>query len=512
MRFGKKTFALALIPASVYGLRIEVNGNVALPDPKMAGTTEPVMQSFANHLHSVAGLFSAIIGKGGNPSNQAGSFYNPACYLPETADSDFPNWSGPYCLISYDTEKTCAEEFNCNFLQSFDVKLPSESKLCCRNSNDPWSEKFQESASSMRVFSTSNQENKNNNLPSNAKLISGHYSLSEIIFNSRVKPESDLYLNKFDMGSACEMWGESLGYYSLNPVPETGNYKVKNNGEKQGLAVCAMERKFEVSNSGKEVPSIMPFCSFKITDQACPEYAPLFLTFPKNVVSLPNDELFKAESFIDSSGLCCSLTQHKTVDQTVVNLDYLPAEWTMNNFQVIKWPYAQCPIFEFPKMDLVERNIEFTGNQEYPWAESDLKFSMCEYKQPEKVEAEAPQKSVQPVVAPEEEKTVDEETVDEETVDQETADQEIVDEENAEEAVVKETVESVEVLETPESEIQAAPQKLIEVSETPETAETATENATEVEELLPVSEPNVNEIEVEVGSGVVIDDEESYQN
>ena len=202
------------------------------------------------------------------------------------------------------------------------------------------------------------------------------------------------------------------------------------------------------------------------------------------------------------------MTQHKTVDQTVVNLDYLPAEWTMNDFQVIKWPYAQCPIFEFPKMDLVERNIEFTGNQEYPWAESDLKFSMCEYKQPEKVEAEVPQKSVQPVVAPEEEK------VDEETVDQETVDQEIVGEENAEEAVVKETVEpeSVEVLETPESEIQAAPQKLIEVSETPETVETATENATEVEELLPVSEPNVNEIEVEVGSGVVIDDEKSYQN
>lgn len=486
MRFGK-TLGFALIPATtVFGLRIEVNGDVALPDPKMAGATEPVMQSFANHLHSVAGLFSAIIGKGG-PSNQAGSFYNPACYLPETEDSEFPNWSGPYCLISYETEKTCAEEFNCNFLQSFDVKLPSESKLCCRNSNEPWSAKFQESTSSMRVFSTSNQEN----LPSNAKSISGHYSLSEIIFNSRVKPESDLYLNKFDMGSACEMWGESLGYYSLNPVPESGNYQVKNNDER-GLAVCAMERKFEVTNSGKEVPSIMPFCSFKITDQSCPEYAPLFLTFPKNVVSLPNDELFKAESFIDSSGLCCSLTQHKTVDQTVVNLDYLPAEWTMNDFQVIKWPYAQCPIFEFPKMDLVERNIEFTGNQEYPWAESDLKFSMCEYKQPEKVEV--PQKSVLPVVAPEEE-TVEEESVEEETLEPESVEP-----------------ESVEVLETPESEIQEAPQKLVEVSEAPENVEATTENETEVEELLPVSESNVNDVEVEVGSGVVIDDEAEYQN
>jgi len=187
------------------------------------------------------------------------------------------------------------------------------------------------------------------------------------------------------MGSACKMWGESLGYYSLNPVPETGNYEIKNNDSGE-LSVCAMERKFQVAHGGKEVPSIMPFCSFKITDQECPDYAPLFLTFPKNVVSLPNDNLFSASSFIDPAGLCCSITQHKTIDQTVVNLDYLPANWTMNDFQVIKWPYAKCPIFEFPKMDLVEHDIEYSSNSEYPWGFSDLKFSMCQYKKPEIVE------------------------------------------------------------------------------------------------------------------------------
>jgi len=377
---------LTILPSSSLSLRIEVNGDVALPDTKnnpQAGAVapEPIMQSFANHLHSVAGLFSSIIGKG-NPSSGGSHFYNPACYLPETEDSEFPNWSGPFCLISYDDSKTCSEEFNCNFFQSYDAKLPNSAKLCCRNPNDPWSEKFQDSKDILRVFTTDSNAD---NLPSNAKSIQGHYSLSEIIFNSRVKPEAELYLNKFDMGSACKMWGESLGYYSLNPVPETGNYEIKNNDSGE-LSVCAMERKFEVAHGGKEVPSIMPFCSFKITDQECPDYAPLFLTFPKNVVSLPNDNLFSASSFIDPAGLCCSITQHKTIDQTVVNLDYLPANWTMNDFQVIKWPYAKCPIFEFPKMDLVEHDIEYSSNSEYPWGFSDLKFSMCQYKKPEIVE------------------------------------------------------------------------------------------------------------------------------
>jgi len=385
---------LTLLPSSSLSLRIEVNGDVALPDPKNnpQAAAEPIMQSFANHLHSVAGLFSSIIGKG-NPSSGGRHFYNPACYLPETEDSEFPNWSGPYCLISYDDSKTCAEEFNCNFFQSYEAKLPNSAKLCCRNPNDPWSEKFQDSKDILRVFTTdSNTEN----LPSNSKSISGHYSLFEIIFNSRVKPEAELYLNKFDMGSACKMWGESLGYYSLNPVPESGNYEVENNDSGE-LAVCAMERKFQVAHGGKEVPSIMPFCSFKITDQECPDYAPLFLTFPKNVVSLPNDNLFSASSFIDPAGLCCSITQHKTIDQTVVNLDYLPANWTMNDFQVIKWPYAKCPIFEFPKMDLIEHDIEYSSNSEYPWAFSDLKFSMCQYKKPEveqEVTEPAPQEDI----------------------------------------------------------------------------------------------------------------------
>jgi len=377
---------LTLLPSSSLSLRIEVNGDVALPDPKNnpQGATEPIMQSFANHLHSVAGLFSSIIGKG-NPSSGGSHFYNPACYLLETEDSEFPNWSGPYCLISYDDSKTCSEEFNCNFFQSYDVKLPNSAKLCCRNPNDLWSEKFRDSDEILRVFTTNSDTEKI--LPSNSKYVSGHYGLTEIIFNSREKPEAELYLNKFDMGSACKMWGESLGYYSLNPVPETGNYEIKNNDSGE-LSVCAMERKFQVAHGGKEVPSIMPFCSFKITDQECPDYAPLFLTFPKNVVSLPNDNLFSASSFIDSAGLCCSITQHKTIDQTVVNLDYLPANWTMNDFQVIKWPYAKCPIFEFPKMDLIEHDIEYSANSEYPWGLSDLKFSMCQYRKPEVVVTE----------------------------------------------------------------------------------------------------------------------------
>lgn len=385
--------AATILPAYIYGLRIEVNGDVAaLPDTK---ATQPIMQSFAQHLHSVAGLFSSIIGQG-NPSGS--SFYNPACYLPEKEDSEFPNWSGPFCLISYDSEKTCGEEFDCNFVENFDVQLPNESKLCCRNPDEPWSSKFQEYPKehhAFRVFSASKQEK----LPSNGEQFEGHYSLNEIIFNARVKPDAELYLNKFDMGSACKVWGEELGYYTLDPVPQNGNYESKS--EVSDLEVCAMERKFDVAHNGAEVPSIMPFCSFKISGQSCPDYAPLYLTFPKSVLTLPNDNLYQSNSFIDSTGLCCSVTEHKTVDQTIVNLDYLPANWTMNDFQVIRWPYAKCPIFEFPKMDLSEEAVEFLGNSEYPWSFSDLKFSMCKYKQAEPVVTEEND------VTNEEQKTID---------------------------------------------------------------------------------------------------------
>lgn len=466
MRFVE--FGISVLPVCTFGLRIEVNGDVSLPDPK---SPEPIMQSFANHLHSVAGLFSSIIGKG-NPSNSA-SFYNPACYLPETEDSAFPNWSGPYCLISYDDAETCQESFNCNFLQSYNIKLPENAKLCCRNTNEPWSSKFQESETAQRVFS---EESNSENLPSNGKVSSGHYGLNEIIFNGRVKPESELYLNKFDMGSACKMWGESLGYYSLNPVPESGSYGVVNDGGIE-LSVCAMERKFDVVNGGKEVPSIMPFCSFKITDQTCPDYAPLFLTFPKNVVSLPNDNLFQSTSFIDSSGLCCSLTQHKTVDRTVVNLDYLPSNWTMNDFQVIKWPYAECPIFEFPKMDLIEHDIEYSGNSEYPWAMSDLKFSMCQYKKPEK-KVEVVEKVVEEIFAESAEESVEEPV----------------------EETVEETVESA--IAESEPGTPASPPVL------PESLVITTESS-EFLNVIPDEKLNENEVEVE-GSGV--SDEVEYQN
>merc|ERR1719242_1653444 len=102
---------------------------------------------------------------------------------------------------------------------------------------------------------------------------------------------------------------------------------------------------------------------------------------------MPHDHLFQQSSLIDPTGLCCSLTQHKTVDRTVINLDYLPANWTMNDFQVIKWPYAACPVFEFPKMDLTVHEIEYSGKKEYPFEHAGLKITMCAYRQPPPTEA-----------------------------------------------------------------------------------------------------------------------------
>merc|ERR1712226_1574185 len=121
---------------------------------------------------------------------------------------------------------------------------------------------------------------------------------------------------------------------------------------------------------------------------------------------LPQDAFYAAQTFLDTSGFCCSLTNHLTVDQTTVNLDYLPANWTMNDFQVIKWPYAACPVFEFPKMDLTVHEIEYSGKKEYPFEHAGLKITMCAYRQPPPTEA-----SDEATFAPTEETLVTEKVV-----------------------------------------------------------------------------------------------------
>jgi len=137
-----------ILPAYSFALRIEVDdAAISLPRDTSA-SSEPVMHSFANHLHSVANLFSSIIGKGNLPS-----YRNPSCYLPETQDSQFPAWSGPYCLVLSEAESSCSEAFDCNFSEEFSVKLPHQAKLCCRSADEPWSAKFLETEEKKRVFS-----------------------------------------------------------------------------------------------------------------------------------------------------------------------------------------------------------------------------------------------------------------------------------------------------------------------------------------------------------------------
>jgi hypothetical protein len=385
------TAAACALSGAATALRIDINGVEQASwerNQQNARVPAPVMDSFANHLHSVASLFSSILGQtpAGVATGAAG--FNPApmagCYSSEDEFSQFPDWSGPYCLISYDQEASCAAEFNCHFHADYRTALPEGAKLCCRASNEQWSDKFTAGHDShaFRVF----LNDASVEAPNGTLVQAGHFGLTEVILHARSKPDKPIYINKFDMGAACKMWGEEYGYYSINPVPE-GEYETVANGGETELSVCAMQRMYDQAPAEREVGSLMPFCTFKLQDQSCPEYAPLHLEFPREHGHLPQDAFYAAQTFLDTSGFCCSLTNHLTVDQTTVNLDYLPANWTMNDFQVIKWPYAACPVFEFPKMDLTVHEIEYSGKKEYPFEHAGLKITMCAYRQPPPTEA-----------------------------------------------------------------------------------------------------------------------------
>lgn len=392
--------------AATHALRIDINGvEQASWEQNQAavnGMPAPVMHSFANHLHSVASLFSSILGSNGQQLSSAshgapassGSSAGvggavPGCFLKEDENSAWGDWEGPYCLISYDVDASCHETFSCHY-RELESALPYDAKLCCRPSTEQWSEKFMtHKEHTFRVFLQG--------LPAPdgvAHMFEGHFGLTEAVFHARAKPENPLYINKFDLGAACKMWGEEYGYYSINPVPQ-GSYGTVQNSDETELSVCAMHRMYDQVSPVREVGSLMPFCTFKLVGQSFPEYAPLHLDFPKEQGHLPQDNLYVAETFLDTSGFCCSLTNHLTVDQTVVNLDYLPANWTMNDFQVIKWPYADCPVFEFPKMELTTYEIVYNQKQEYPWEFADLKMTMCAYRQPQVTDSSSDEEEAQ---------------------------------------------------------------------------------------------------------------------
>lgn len=174
---------------------------------------------------------------------------------------------------------------------------------------------------------------------------------------------------------------------TINPIPDADSYK---NADlswvgKTKMDLCARDITYTSTQDSAlpEIHNIMPFCTFKVDGMGCPSYAPSFLSFPKGSGPvLPQDNMYTATTWLDNSGFCCSLTSQLTVETTKVNLDHLDHDFTMSDFQVIKWPYADCPEFEFPVMDLTVYNVSYTNSKVYPFENADMELTMCNYKRP----------------------------------------------------------------------------------------------------------------------------------
>jgi len=298
--------------------------------------------------------------------------------------------TGPYCLINYNVNSTCEAAFGCSFSSS-GSNLPAGSSLCCSDMDSEFSAEFVDSIDSNKHyrFFLANQNRVGESVAVgdvNFEIVAGFYGISELVYNPKVAPSE--HLNLMEGWTGCDY--EVDGYYNINLVPYDAmsytNVNADANFLQNSFSLCATtgdDLNVKVNGEGA---SIMPYCTFKIANQECPSYAPLELSF-NNKQKLPNDSIFRDMTFLDTSNYCCAMSEHKATTKTVINLDWLDENqvysYFQDTYQVLKWPFAPCAEFVYPKMDLTVETVQASGLNVYPFAHGDMDLTFCTYSKPE---------------------------------------------------------------------------------------------------------------------------------
>jgi len=363
---------------------------------------KPVLGAFADHLHTIASLFSSLIGTGAYQS---------------TTDSDAIDCEhttlghGPYCLISEAQGQSasgnstkCYQEFGCEFYDT-GINFGNNARLCCFKGyeNKQFESAFIDQidfSHPVRLF----QANQNNVGKiydvggHDFKVVAGHFGIAEMIFTPQPKPDtvSTIVENTWN---GCP-FADTVGYHSIDILPEDHEEYISREltasfvGD--AFRLCTVEgngTKSEVSN--EDVRTLMPYCTFKLAGQDCPNEAPLAMRFDDIVAGhrLPDDNLYSAITYLDSSAFCCAKSDHDTHERTLINMEYLKSgdseestdvyEFFKSKYQVLKWPHADCAEFVYPKFDLTENKVKLTDKRTYPWHHSDLELTFCTYTKPQ---------------------------------------------------------------------------------------------------------------------------------
>lgn len=399
MKFKNFIIKSSILP-SIYSLRIELDQTDAdrWNDRQIKQIPKPVLGAFADHLHTIASLFSSLIG--------TGSYKDPQEDALDCQHTE--HGFGPYCMISYDENLQCYEEFGCEFYDS-KINFNNNAKLCCFKDYENLSfentfiDVFEDNKDQpIRLFQ-SNQNNVGNSYTVGSGefvVKSGHFGIAEMIYVPNPKPTINSII--FPTWSSCP-FDDAVGYHSSDLLPTDYNdYKTQsfnNDFIRKYFSMCTVEiDALDVVVDNKDVRTLMPYCTFKLIDQDCPNEAPLEMSFGHK---LPNDNLFSEMTFIDYNSVCCAKSTHDTHETTIINIDYLKND-TLNSssdssngsdessiydyfnsrYQVLKWPHANCAEFEYPKFDLTVNKVILENKQTYPFNFGDMELTFCTYTKP----------------------------------------------------------------------------------------------------------------------------------
>jgi len=393
------SLTLLVLTKNILSLRIELEDTDAdtWNERQIKQIPKPVLGAFADHLHTIASLFSSLIGTG---------VYKD----PEDDALDCQHTSlgfGPYCEISYSKDQKCYQEFGCEFYDA-NIKFSNQdenAKLCCFKNYDnlefenTFIDQFNPEQP-LRIF----QANQNNVGKIykigdyDIQVIDGHFGLAELIYIPNKKADTESTI--IDTWSGCP-FDDAVGYHSIKILPgdndeyetrELDNYFIQ-----QAFTMCTVEgngTKLDISGN-EDIKSHMPYCTFKLIGQDCPQETPLAMNFEGTEYGhiLPNDKMFEQLTYIDSSTFCCAKSNHDTSQTTIVNVDYIKNQvdsdpnasiydFFKSRYQVLKWPHADCAQFEYPEFDLSINTVKLSNKNTYPWGYGNMDLTFCTYTKP----------------------------------------------------------------------------------------------------------------------------------
>ena len=279
-------------------------------------------------------------------------------------NQDWP--SGSYCYIEY-SENDCDCEF-----EAKDFYLPT-GVLCCKNSEDL------AIADDLTDFLTSHNTRlftlNRFNPPPGILSEKGYYNLYEILLPADQSKIASTVDENFEKCASDDIETYDI-MRSIQLTPNPDSYNTVNIPNNNSLEICALLADEVVELPTVETKSIAPHCTLKLAASNCPSLRPIIYSFEDYHWS--NDITFSRTTGIDPKNFCCSISQHKLMNTTYVDVseNYITMPDT---FKFIKWPHADCPEF-FPGFDVEHLVYDFRDSKYYPWENADFHIEFCEYK------------------------------------------------------------------------------------------------------------------------------------